>query len=508
MTTTTPKEKTTPERAFKILCDTLEKKPDRQNIQKFLMAHLATVTGSRAALPLYHKTFCSACDAKAQTHCESCGKERLEMYRVMVTAMMKNDYSILQGQGQAKAADKKAEVPIVHKEVATQTTTAEPPPEETTDEVVTLPRRGVKPKQPVVMIENDGDDELTKLLIRRLTPHLPTSGTVDEDRVKEIVTDELANSHASARSDFKDLALDVVRHALSNGEFPVDRVKQIIQEALAGTVSTINVVRPDHTSVNVGRQHYKFPLIMAAINARVPFLLVGPAGSSKTSAVETAFKSAGLTFEAISVGPMTSKADLFGFIDAAGHYHETSTVRQATQGGGMLWDELDAGNAGVLTYGNMLLSNGHVALPTGMRDKHADFCMAGTANTYGMGANRVYVGRNQIDGATLDRFAVIDWDYDEGFEASLIGVHKASPTLTIDEGGITSPDEWLAHLIKVRHCAERLGVRHIISPRATINGVKLFTAGVGRKHVEEMVLWKGLDKETRQKITTALPAAL
>ena len=31
----------------------------------------------------------------------------------------------------------------------------------------------------------------------------------------------------------------------------------------------------------------------------------------------------------------------------------------------------------------------------------------------------IYVGRNQLDGATLDRFAVIEFEYDEEIEKNL-----------------------------------------------------------------------------------------
>jgi hypothetical protein len=41
------------------------------------------------------------------------------------------------------------------------------------------------------------------------------------------------------------------------------------------------------------------------------------------------------------------------------------------------------------------------------------------ANTYGTGADALYVGRNQLDAATLDRFYVVEMDYDRKLEAKL-----------------------------------------------------------------------------------------
>jgi hypothetical protein len=52
----------------------------------------------------------------------------------------------------------------------------------------------------------------------------------------------------------------------------------------------------------------------------------------------------------------------------------------------------------------------------------------------------------------------------------------------------------------VRRAVELRGLRVIVSPRCTQNGIRLFRAGVGRKLVEDMVLWKGLDADTRARI--------
>jgi len=47
-------------------------------------------------------------------------------------------------------------------------------------------------------------------------------------------------------------------------------------------------------------------------------------------------------------------------------------------------------------------------------------CIA-AANTYGKGADRQYVGRNELDESTIDRFRIgtVPMDYDEGLETAL-----------------------------------------------------------------------------------------
>ena len=68
---------------------------------------------------------------------------------------------------------------------------------------------------------------------------------------------------------------------------------------------------------------------------------------------------------------------------------------------------------------NSALANGSCAFADGMVKRHEDFILIATANTFGNGANAQYVGRNQLDSATLDRFVTIEWGYDEELEMAI-----------------------------------------------------------------------------------------
>ena len=283
-----------------------------------------------------------------------------------------------------------------------------------------------------------------------------------------------------------------------------DALLEVIRERILASrpsdrASEMPPVQPERPP---GRLHYKFPLLLAAVKAGVDGVaLVGPAATGKSSAARQAASMLNRSFEAVSFGPTTSKSDLFGFIDANGVYRETGLVRAARDGAVFLGDEFDAGHPGVAVGLNMLTANGHFATPIGMVQKHAQFVCIVAMNTYGQGANRQYVGRNQMDAATLDRFAVIDWDLDHGLEAEMCGVPGVpSSTLDVGEGGVLSTDAWLRRVWTIRAAVEALGIRHLVSPRCSQSGTRLFSAGVGRTHVEEMVLWKGLDRDSRSRI--------
>ena len=250
------------------------------------------------------------------------------------------------------------------------------------------------------------------------------------------------------------------------------------------------------------RNHYRFPLFLKAVEAGVTGIaLVGPAGTGKTTAAAMAAKSTGRMFEAVSFGPTTSKSDMFGFVDANGTYRDTGLVRAAVNGGLFLGDEFDAGHAGIAVGLNMVAANEVFSTPDGMKARHERFTLVVGMNTYGNGASRQYVGRNQMDAATMDRFCFIDWPLDEGLEAHMVGVTGLkSPECNIGQGGTLSPVAWFKRVTAVRAAVAKLGVQHVVSPRCTSNGAKLFAVGVGKEWVEAMCLWKGMDAATRAKV--------
>jgi MoxR-like ATPase len=106
-------------------------------------------------------------------------------------------------------------------------------------------------------------------------------------------------------------------------------------------------------------------------------------------------------------------------------YLRSDFVRCYEEGGVFLFDEIDAADSNTLLVINAALANGHMALPNRPEKptavKHPDFVCIAAANTFGTGADRQYVGRNQLDESTLDRFRIgqIELDYDPEIEAAL-----------------------------------------------------------------------------------------
>lgn len=212
-------------------------------------------------------------------------------------------------------------------------------------------------------------------------------------------------------------------------------------------------------------------------------MLVGPAGGGKSSLCSQIAEVLKLQFYPMSVGLQTTKSDLLGFINAKGDYI-TSPVREAYEKGGvLLLDEFDATHAGVVTILNSMLANDFCSFPDKIVNKHKDFICFVACNTYGKGGSIDYVGRNRLDGATLDRFICIDVDYDKLLENQL-----------------TNNREWLNIIEKMRKNISEFGLKIIISPRASMQGADLLEAGFPIEEVLDMCIYKGLNSDSKNKL--------
>lgn len=299
-----------------------------------------------------------------------------------------------------------------------------------------------------------------------------------------------------------------------------DEVSAIVDERLKAVVpQRIEVVKIDGTVTDVGVQHAKFEALLRIVSQRVNTWLVGPAGSGKTSAAKYVAEALGLKFFAKSVGPQTSESSLLGYNDANGKYVRTPLRDAFEHGGVFLLDEVDAGNPGVLVVINNLTANGSCGFPDdGNVKKHPDFVLIAGANTIGQGADRQYVGRQQIDAATLDRFAFLPWDYDPRIEAAACGVpfeflsEAPLPTAlgfasidnTVDVE--TRVERYVKKVVAIRNAIAKFGaaLRVVVTPRANIHGVKLIRAGFKVEDVIDLCVWKGVDADTRKKVEANL----
>lgn len=278
----------------------------------------------------------------------------------------------------------------------------------------------------------------------------------------------------------------------------VDRaeVEAMIREAVGEiTVPTRTVVeRASGETVTIEGAHESLPSIVTATMAGMHVMMVGPAGSGKTTIAAHVAESLGLQFRAISCHPAMSPTPLVGFIDANGKYHRTAFRDCFEHGGVFLFDEIDNSHPSVLAAMNSALANGHMEFPDGPVEAHGDFRVIAAGNTYGRGADSQYVGRNPLDAATLDRFAMVTVDYDVNLETELC---KATG---LDGAEVTKV---LGYVREVRAKAMTTAheVRKVVSPRASIGMCKLLRDGMTFGLAAELMLWKGASEADRRVLT-------
>lgn len=190
-----------------------------------------------------------------------------------------------------------------------------------------------------------------------------------------------------------------------------------------------------------------FPDVLSLVSCRRNILLIGPAGCGKTHMGKLAADAVDLEFGSLSCTAGMSETHFLGrsipnLATGKSDFQGTDFLRLYEGGGVFLLDEMDAADSNTLLCVNSALANGYCNVPnrpkTPRAIRHKDFVLIATANTFGRGANRMYVGRNQLDEATLDRFRIgtIECNYDEAVEAAVCPDNALRGALTQVRGNI------------------------------------------------------------------------
>lgn len=199
-----------------------------------------------------------------------------------------------------------------------------------------------------------------------------------------------------------------------------------------------------------GVLHSKFDTVLNFVNANEPVFLAGPAGSGKNVLCQQVAKTLGLPFYFSNA--VTQEYKLTGFTDANGTFHETQFYKAFKDGGLFMLDEMDASIPEVLIILNAAIANRYFDFPApiGYVEANPNFRVIAAGNTFGSGADCDYVGRSQLDAASLDRFAIVRIDYDS----------------RIEEACAQGDEDLLSFCRAFRRATQKAGIRAIVSYRA------------------------------------------
>lgn len=254
-------------------------------------------------------------------------------------------------------------------------------------------------------------------------------------------------------------------------------IEKINNEIKSKQISTKEVKK----SININKiiKHEQYENIKLCLECNIPVFISGPAGSGKNFTVEQIAKE--LNWNFYFSNSIQQEYKLTGFIDAGGDYHKTEFYKACTDENDCIFflDEIDASIPEVLVLLNAAIANGYFEFPTGRvnLDK-VHFVSAG--NTVGSGADDMYTGRMVIDQATLDRFALIEFDYDTRIELKISN----------------NNNDLIDFVHELRKDAELKGIRATFSYRCIMMMTKLENAGMDIKTAISISVLKGLDKDT------------
>lgn len=264
------------------------------------------------------------------------------------------------------------------------------------------------------------------------------------------------------------------------------KVRDFIKEEYGAIERKIVTVVDSKKVPMQGIQHEKFETVLKFVANNEPVFLTGPAGSGKNVLCKQVAEALGLKF--YFTNAVTQEYKLTGFTDAMGDYQPSQFYKAFTEGGVFMLDEMDASIPEVLVILNAAIANRYFDFPApiGYVEAHPDFRVIAAGNTVGHGADYEYVGRNQLDAASLDRFAIVKVDYSEAIENNV------------------AQDMALADFCRdFRSSAKKAGVQVVVSYRAIERMTKMSQL-LTMEEVIETCLVKGLEKDDVNMILNGL----
>jgi hypothetical protein len=252
--------------------------------------------------------------------------------------------------------------------------------------------------------------------------------------------------------------------------FAGKEIRRLVREEIHGSGLkrmhlTVNYDVGDHQEVQkrTASRHFhdRFKDVMEMVAIGETPYLVGPSGSGKGVIADQVARLFGLKMYTVRFFAGMSEINLSGMlipVEANGSfsYVPVGAVLAFEHGGLFFADEVDNGDNNTTLILNPLTNGEDIHIPIRFRNpvvkRHPNFRMIMAGNTTGHGADRVYTGRQALDGAFMDRIrsSVVRVDYDKDLEAAL------------------GDDEVVDWAWKVRDAISKHNLRHIMSTRTIV----------------------------------------
>lgn len=222
------------------------------------------------------------------------------------------------------------------------------------------------------------------------------------------------------------------------------------------------------------RPHVRMAHVLARASMRKPnggrfnVFMTGDAGTGKSTIAKHCAEALGLSCNSVNCSGGLTEGQLVGRMTpnlTTGEmvYTPGPLVESYRNGGLFLIDEIDAADENVLLALNTIADANEWHAPTGETFKrHADHVLMAAGNTYGTGANRIFNGRNQLDGAFLNRWLTVSVDYDTDLERSMCATAEIAERI-----------QSARRVIRTRNMRRWLTTRDIFAADALVNQIGL-----------------------------------
>ena len=259
-------------------------------------------------------------------------------------------------------------------------------------------------------------------------------------------------------------------------------------------------IKVNNKTIKLKNKHRLIPVLMDFVANREAVLLYGDSGSGKTTAAMQVAELSGLDFEYIAFCDMTQDYQILGHVDINGDFHETPLTRAFKEGKVLLLDEVDSANSNTALTLNAIIDQRRMFdVKTGeMIDANPNFAVVAAGNTGGSGATNDYAGRNQQDGAFLNRFARLPWGYDEKMERAIVRKQHENE----NDDLLAQIMSWVSRVQKIRKSAKLNGSPILVTPRASIKGAAMIARGANTKliNMEDVYIFGDLDEDAKAAI--------
>lgn len=282
----------------------------------------------------------------------------------------------------------------------------------------------------------------------------------------------------------------------------LENIRAIVREEIANAnkVESVNVAPVQHEYVHQTRNE-----ILELVQLGLNVYMKGAAGSGKTHVAQQIADIMALELTPMQFDGFTSPILIKGYMDAQGKFSDTPVYQwlKSKSGGVLFVDEFDRGREDTLVCFNSLLANRYQMFANGevltMTDKHV---IVAAGNTAMRGSDGVYTSARKQDASVLDRFVVVEWDYDTKLELAL--------AVAINPTHGASWAKWIQSVRKfVANPSSGIKAQIVVGMRAIMFGATMLKLERYQNDlplvVERAFSKGGLDAATVQRIIANVP---